>query len=206
MKVKICGVTRPEDAELAGREGADYVGLLLSAASPRLVEGQQAQEIVLAAWEAGASPIGLFVDGSAPLIQKTHKELKLGGVQLISSPSKLEKLMKELSREWFYFLHLQVDSKGHSPSLSFQEEWKGYLLCDAGRGGEGRAFNWELFQPPPTPYFVAGGLSPENVARAIARMHPAGVDVSSGVAGKDGLAKDPERVKRFIERAKRAIS
>ena len=194
-KVKICGLSTKEAVETAVSAGADYIGFVF-APSKRQVTLEQAAELAKLI-PADVKKVGVFVSpGRAELLEAVDK-VGLDFVQVHGQV--VDKLFENLPCGSIQAV--QVDEGGHVPNSQAD-----YLLFDAPVAGSGQTFDWgqldttELAQP----FFIAGGLNEDNVARAIQHFSPYAVDVSSGVE-TDGQ-KDHEKIRRFIERAKNGIS
>lgn len=201
-RVKICGLTRAEDALAASQAGADAVGLVFFAKSPRAVDPAQARA-VLAALPPFVTSVGLFVDAEPALVQAVLDAVPLDLLQFHGDES--EAYCAGFGRPWIKALRVR-------PGLDLGQETRRYgeagargLLLDTyepGRpGGTGQRFDWGLIPPDLGPSIIlAGGLSPENVAEAIRAVRPYGVDVSGGVEAVPG---DNRLVKgRVKDRAK----
>jgi len=197
--VKICGVTRVEDAEVAIASGADAIGLNFCAASPRFCEATAAREIVDAV--AGRVVVyGLFVDETRERIQSVVSDTGVSGIQLHGDEP------EELARSWGLPLLRAVRVESRDAVCRALAIAKGYrVLLDSPRGGgSGTAFDGDLVEGVDlSAAVVAGGLTPGNVSERIRRLRPWGVDVSSGVEAGPGV-KDPRRVREFISNAKSA--
>jgi phosphoribosylanthranilate isomerase len=212
VRIKICGVTTPEDARLAADAGADAVGLNFYPKSPRFVTPTQAAAIVRAL-PAFTAPIGVFVEMPLRQVCAVAFQLGLRGVQTYDPIPP--------SEDPFPFAHVPAfrvkDAAGLDAIQRFvtQAQTLGRppaaVLIDAhveGQlGGTGVRAPWELLAAfdPGVPLLLAGGLTPENVAEAIARVRPWGVDVASGVESAPGR-KDPEKVAQFVKIARQAGS
>jgi len=197
--IKVCGVVTPEDAILAGRAGADLVGMILWAGSRRGVNPETARRIAEAARESGAEPVGVFVDGSAREIAETAKGAGIRAVQLHGSGARrsFPDLPEELARIWV--VDVRAEGRPAESPPDGLDPSRDHLLFDSPGGGTGRSFDREAFSPPKGfPWFLAGGLTPETVGLAVRTLRPGGVDVSTGVAGPDGVRKDPIRIQRFV--------
>jgi len=205
LRVKICGITRPEDAVAAAQAGADAIGLVF-ADSPRRVSESQAAA-VLAALPPLVTPVALFVDASVERVRGVCGALGVRTVQLHGDEP--PEVARELAAEGLCVL--KAFRVGQAADL---EGMAGYpadaFLLDSrvpGRaGGTGVAFDWRLAQQAEAarPIILAGGLSPENVAEAVARVRPYAVDVSSGVESAPGV-KDAERVRAFVSAARAVL-
>lgn len=208
VRIKICGVTTPEDACHAAHCGADAVGLNFYPKSPRFLDPHRAAAIVRAL-PAFAAPVGVFV--GVPLRQVCAIAFQLGlrGVQTYDEQPPAE--------DPFPFAHIPAfrvkDAAGLDHIRRFVEVTRtlgrppAAVLVDSyveGQlGGTGHIAPWELLRgfDPGVPLILAGGLTPENVAEAVALVRPWGVDVASGVESSPGR-KDPEKVARFVRAAR----
>ena len=194
-KVKICGLSTKEAVETAVSAGADYIGFGF-APSKRQVTLEQATELAEII-PTNVKKVGVFVSPSRSELLEAIEKVGLDLVQVHSRVA--DDLFDDLPCASIQAV--QVDGNGHVPSSQAD-----YLLFDAPVAGSGQTFDWgqldttELAQP----FFIAGGLNEDNVARAIQHFSPFAVDVSSGVE-TDGQ-KDHEKIRRFIERVKNGIS
>jgi phosphoribosylanthranilate isomerase len=199
--VKICGITRPEDAELACRLGASAIGVNFWRGSKRFVEEGRAREI-LAAVASPVLKVGVFVNPTRAEVDERLSRLGLDLVQLHGD---------EPPADWASFPAdrlVRAIRVADQASLSAAEGWHPrFFLYDAastGYGGSGRLAPWEMVaRSGRRPFLLAGGLSPENVAAAIAAVRPDGVDVASGVESSPG-SKDKAKLAAFIGNALRA--
>lgn len=210
VRIKICGVTTPEDARHAAECGADAVGLNFYPKSPRCVTPQQAAAVVRALLPF-AAPVGVFVGMPLRQVCATAYQLGLRAVQTYDEEPPAE--------DTFPFGHIPAfrvkDQSGLDRIRRFVDEVKRSGLAPAAvlvdshvegqMGGTGHRAPWELLVgfDAGVPLILAGGLTPENVAEAVALVKPWGVDVASGVESAPGR-KDPEKVARFIQAARTA--
>ena len=210
VRIKICGVTTPEDARFAAEAGADAIGLNFYPKSPRFITPSQAAAIVreLPAFTAA---IGVFV--GMPLRQACAIAYQLGlrGIQTYDDQLP--------SEDAFPFAHIPAfrvkDAAGLERIQVFAELAKvlGHPLAavlidshvEGAMGGTGQKAPWELVRGYQflAPVILAGGLTPENVGEAIARVRPWAVDVASGVESSPGR-KDSAKVLHFIRAARTA--
>ncbi len=189
--VKICGITNLEDALAAVDAGADALGFVFYQKSPRRLDPSTARQIVGHLPER-LEKIGVFVDLSQEQLAEIVNEVGLTGVQCRLRPQAAQGLTAEFVRM----------SESRKPSIAFDT-----FLLDSTTpdkpGGTGRAFDWQRIAPlvqvmnKSVKVIAAGGLTPDNVAKAMRILHPWGVDVSSGVEAMPGK-KDPEKVRAFI--------
>ncbi len=203
VRSKICGITRLEDGLAAVAAGADAIGLVFYARSPRAVSIEQARAIV-----TGLPPfvttVGLFVDMPQRDIEAVLAAVPLDLLQFHGDESAVE--CEALGRP--YIKALRVRAQDDVAALVDAYPGARAVLLDTFvdgvPGGTGQAFDWALV--PATlskPVILAGGLTPGNVAAAIAQVRPYAVDVSGGVEASKGI-KDATKVKDFV-RAVRAV-
>jgi len=184
--VKICGITRPQDAERAVALGATAIGFIFWPSSPRRV-GLEAARSIGQLVPASVLKVGVFVDAPAAEIARTVGEAGLDAVQLHGSES--PDLVRGVEARVIKAVALG------SPDAEAQiAQWTGTtLLLDAHdpvrHGGTGRVVDWDRAASLARLHEVilAGGLNPENVAEAVRRVRPAGIDVSSGVEQTPGV-------------------
>jgi phosphoribosylanthranilate isomerase len=200
LRVKICGITRLDDALHAVRAGADALGFVFHEASPRYLNPEQATSII------GALPpfvqaVGLFVNADSEFVNATADQCRLDLVQLHGDETP----------EYCELIRRRVIKAFRVKAPTSIEPIKNYrvagILLDAyspkAYGGTGLTFNWEIALAAGKfgPVILAGGLNPDNVRQAVEKVAPYGVDVSGGVEAAPGR-KDPEKVTEFIRRAK----
>jgi phosphoribosylanthranilate isomerase len=199
--VKICGITRVEDALAAARLGSDWIGFNFWPRSRRYIAPSAAAEII-AALPPAVLPVGVFVDPTAVELAEVVRVSGVRTVQLhgdespelcASSPVPVVKGIRVRD--------------SHSLALLATYEVSGFLLDSAtpGYGGSGTVFDWSLAAEAAAsvPLWLAGGLTPENVGEAVRWVHPRGVDVASGVESAPGV-KDLAKMEAFIRNAKSA--
>ena len=194
-KVKICGLSNIEAVKTAVSAGADYIGFVF-APSKRQVTVEQAAELAKII-PTNVNKVGVFVSPSRADLLEAIEKVGLDLVQVHGQVA--DDLFEDLPCASIQAV--QVDGDGHVPNSQAD-----YLLFDAPVAGSGQTFDWEQLDTTELaqPFFIAGGLNEDNVARAIQHFSPFAVDVSSGVE-TDGQ-KDHEKIRRFIERVKHGIS
>ncbi|MBN1317686.1 MAG: phosphoribosylanthranilate isomerase [Anaerolineales bacterium] len=204
-KVKICGITTITDAEMAANAGADMLGFVFYPPSTRYLPPVQAAEITNRIRDllGGDVPklVGVFVDVHPDDISCTSQLCQLDYVQLHGSETAAEVgTLIELGLRVIKAFRVR-DRASLSQIDDFRAE---AVLLDAyspnNPGGTGQSFDWSLAEQiqAQRPIILAGGLTPTNIARAIDRVHPWAVDVSSGVEASPGI-KDDQAVNRFIQ-------
>ncbi|MGE3977107.1 MAG: phosphoribosylanthranilate isomerase [Nitrospira sp.] len=204
MKIKICGITNVEDADVAVKAGADALGFVMYRKSPRCVEPAVARSII-AGLPPFVLPVGVFVNEEVERVRALMDECGFALAQLHGDESAL--YCQNLGRPALKALRLK--DRGTFLALAeFQgrANVRGVLIdafSDQAYGGTGRTVDWTLAQEAArsAPVILAGGLNPANVAEAIQMVRPYGVDVSSGVELSPGK-KDHHKLKAFIEAAR----
>lgn len=203
MQVKICGITRTDDAMVAVEAGADAIGLIFYAGSKRFVNPDTAADII-----SNVSPytsiVGLFVNADAEYVQTVLNHCPLSQLQFHGDES--PEFCSSFNRP--YVKSVPVSSAVNmSEIVAAHRNARAYLFdtqVPGEHGGTGKTFDWQLMPKKNIGHRVlAGGLDAENVAEAIRIAAPDAVDVSSGVEVSPGK-KDPDKLYRFIRAAKRA--
>jgi phosphoribosylanthranilate isomerase len=204
LRVKICGITSPEDAVAAVEAGADAIGLVFYAASRRAVSPDEAAKIA-AAISPLVMTVGLFVNAPTEAVLSTLERVPLNLLQFHGDES--PEYCREFHRPYLKALPV-TDSEELRRSMDSYPEARGFLLDTAAAGqfgGTGKTFDWALVpSDSPRPLVLAGGLGPDNVAAAISAVGPAAVDVSSGVESAPGI-KDPLKMQKFVAAARAAF-
>ena len=198
MFVKICGTTSEEDALLAVAMGADAVGFVF-APSPRQVGVATAADIVKRL-PREVLTVGVFRDDSPERVVDLVTRTGLSAAQLHGreTPEEVAFVRTRVP------IVIKAFAAGDPGVQRAREYGANVVLIDAPRPGSGQVFDWSMAEAPDgIPMMLAGGLTPDNVAEAIARVHPWGVDVASGVEASPGR-KDPVKLRAFVVAAKAA--
>ena len=200
-KIKICGFTRPQDAQAAAELGADAVGLVFYAQSKRCVDAAQAAEIA-AALPPQVAKVALFVNESAEQIRRILGAVPIDIVQFHGDEA------PEFCRQFGkpYWKAVRVQSAQDIAEAAGRYADAAALLLDAhieGQyGGTGQVFDWRLLpETLPLPWILSGGLNPGNVAAALRQTGAAWLDVSSGVEQAPGI-KNLDLMADFIQKAR----
>lgn len=211
--VKVCGISRAEDALVAAEAGADFVGLVF-AASRRQVDAARAAEIVAALADAGSKPrtVGVFVNENIAEMNRLAGSCGLDMVQLSGDES--WDCYRQIECPVLKVIHVtpgatsrEVLERLKEGQIALEQD-SVRLVLDTGSasayGGTGESFDWSVAADiaGQVPLVLAGGLTPENVAKAVAVVKPWAVDVSSGVE-TDGT-KDAGRIRAFVNEVRRA--
>ena len=200
-RIKICGITRAEDALSAANNGADAIGLVFYQRSPRHVNVAQAKLL------AGTLPpfvtvVGLFVNAEAAFVREVLANVPLDMLQFHGDET--PEYCAQFDRPYLKAIRVKVGVDLLQCASDFRSA-KGLLLdahVEGIPGGTGTAFDWTLIPKQlPLPVILSGGLDAENVATAIKQVRPYAVDVSSGVEAGKGI-KDAAKVAAFINEVK----
>ncbi|GGU83352.1 N-(5'-phosphoribosyl)anthranilate isomerase [Pseudomonas laurentiana] len=203
VRSKICGITRVEDALAAAEAGADAIGLVFYAKSPRAVDVHQARAII-AALPPFVTTVGLFVNASRCELNEILDAVPLDLLQFHGdeTPEQCE----GFNRPWIKALRVRPGDDLEA-SCRLYHNASGVLLDTyvAGvPGGTGESFDWSLVpEKLSKPVILAGGLTADNVASAIMQVRPYAVDVSGGVEQAKGI-KDPARIEAFLHAVRHA--
>ncbi len=201
-RIKICGITREQDARAAVASGANALGLVFYEKSPRHVTPEQAARIA-AAVPPFVTVVGLFVNASADEVRSVLGGIPLHILQFHGEET--PEFCAQFGRHYLKAVRVKpgVDLVQYAARYSSAQG----LLLDAyvegTHGGTGASFDWGLIpRGLPLPVVLSGGLSPDNVAQAVEQVRPYAVDVSSGVEAAKGI-KDAAKVAAFINEVKR---
>ena len=202
VRVKICGITNPEDARMAVEAGADALGFVLFRGSPRCISPDQAAAIIHSL-PPFVQTVGLFVNEEPATVNSVADQCGLDLVQLHGeeSPDYCTAVNRRIIKAFRVKDASTLDAMtSYRVAACLLDAWS-----PAARGGTGTTFNWEIAARAAASHSIilAGGLTPDNVAGAVATVHPYAVDVSSGVESAPGK-KDAGQVSRFI-RATRSL-
>ncbi|HHJ80866.1 MAG TPA: phosphoribosylanthranilate isomerase [Candidatus Tenderia electrophaga] len=199
-RIKICGITRPEDGVEAARLGADAIGLVFYDKSPRAVTPNQAAEIV-AALPAFVTAVGLFVDPESISVETVLAQVPLDLIQFHGNETPAQ--CRRFGRPYLKAIRMRDGIDLPTEQRRFSDA-RG-LLLDTYQpgvpGGTGEAFEWDRVPECLAASIVlAGGLTPDNVAAAIKQVRPYAIDVSGGVEASKGI-KDAAKMADFFRNA-----
>lgn len=197
-RVKICGITSPEDALHVVNAGADAIGLVFYAPSPRAVTLQHAKAIATAV-PAFVTVVGLFVNAEKSEIEKIVAEVGIDLIQFHGDES--AEFCRQFNRPYIKAVRVKADTNLIQYADDFFDA-KALLLdayAEGVPGGTGQSFDWDLIPKHLSkPMILAGGLNAENVAQAIKAVQPYAVDVSGGVEIGKGV-KDAQKIQQFMQ-------
>lgn len=196
-RVKICGITRVEDALAAASAGADAIGLVFVERSPRHVEIEQARAICRAL-PPFVGRVGLLMDAPATSVQGIIDQVPLDWLQFHGREEAV--FCRQFGRPWIKALamgdaELDLDAFDEADALLLDSHDAG------GMGGSGETFDWSRVPTMKRPWVLAGGLHPGNVSVACRQLRPDAVDVSSGVEVRPGVKSD-KLINEFIKAVK----
>jgi phosphoribosylanthranilate isomerase len=206
-RIKLCGLTRMEDVQLAIAAGADAIGLVFYPGSPRCIAPQVAAQL-LSAMPPFVSTVGLFVNA---MPQQVAAVVQAAPVSLLQfhgdeTPQQCHASAKAAGRPFIRALRVKPDMTG-ADLLEYEQKYRiaselfAGLLLDTwvdGYGGSGKVFDWSLIPKELAPRVVlSGGLSAQNAADAVLRVRPYAVDVSSGIEFSKGI-KDAAKIRAFV--------
>jgi phosphoribosylanthranilate isomerase len=195
-RLKICGLTRPEDVDAAIHAGADALGFVFYPPSPRAVSAEQAATLIRRT-PPFVETVGLFVNEDPATVQYVCEQVPLSLLQFHGDES--PEYCAQFARPYIKAARVR-------PGLDLLEFARAFadaraILLDAfveGFGGSGKTFDWQLIPSTlPVPIILSGGLNERNVAEAIRQVKPLAVDVSSGVEASKGI-KDHVKIAAFV--------
>ncbi len=202
LRIKICGITRQEDAVDAVRAGADAIGLVFYEPSPRNIANYSLAAEIARAVGPFVTVVGLFVNPEKAFVERVLSAVPLSLLQFHGDEN--AQFCESFDRPYLKAMRMNqgidvLDKMGEYPGAA------GFLL-DAYKkgvpGGTGESFDWSRVPlQPPRPVVLAGGLSPDNIATAVRICEPYGADVSGGVERSPGI-KDKDKINAFIKNAR----
>ncbi|MFW5451426.1 MAG: phosphoribosylanthranilate isomerase [Methylophagaceae bacterium] len=196
-RVKICGITRRQDAEFAIEMGADALGLVFYSSSPRSVTIAQAQQII-----EGLPPfvsiVALFVNADPEQVHMCLKSMRIDVLQFHGDES--PEYCEQFDRPYLKAVRMRDDIDLTHVAENYRSA--SALLLDSYQagipGGTGQVFDWSIIKQVDIPIILAGGLTVENVAQAIKQVNPYAIDVSGGVEQSKGI-KDEQKISAFMQ-------
>ena len=201
-RIKICGLTRLEDLHAAVKAGADAIGLVFYAPSPRYVDLKTAAELARAV-PPFVTIVGLFVNADPAQVRETLAAVPIHLLQFHGDED--ENYCRQFDRPYLKAARVKPEMDLVQYAAGFPSAQA--ILLDAfvdGYGGGGKVFDWTLIPADlAVPIVLSGGLDAGNVAEAIVRVRPAAVDVSSGVEAAKGI-KDAEKIRAFVSAVRAA--
>lgn len=205
VRIKVCGITKPEDAKLAAELGVHAIGLNFYEQSPRCITPFAASEL-LRRLPPFIAAVGVFVNWAEAPVVALCKALRLHGAQLHGDES--PQVVERVAHRVPVIKALRQGQGSAMPDFSTYRGVSAFLLDSANSGqygGTGTTGNWHMARVAAQSHrlILAGGLTPENVGEAIRIVRPYAVDVASGVESRPGK-KDPAKMAAFFEEVARA--
>lgn len=192
VKVKICGLTRPEDMAAVNAARPDYIGFVF-AESRRQVTPRQARELK-SLLDPGVLSVGVFVN---PPVEETAALARKGVIDLVQlHGGEDEETVRRVKAATGLPVIKAVSVSSAADVIRWRDSAADFLLLDNRAGGTGQVFDWSLLPPLNRPWFLAGGLNETNISAALA-LSPYCLDVSSGV--ETGGVKDKDKIRRIVE-------
>lgn len=191
-KIKLCGLSRPCDIHMANELKPDYIGFVFAEKSKRYVTPEKAAQLK-ALLETEIKAVGVFVDADVDLAAELLNRRIIDIAQLHGNED--EAYIKRLRQRTDHPIIRAFQIKTQTDIAKAERCSADHVLLDSG-AGTGVVFDWSLLKNVKRPFFLAGGLSPDNVGEAVGLLHPYAVDISSGIE-TDGL-KDREKAAAFI--------
>ena len=192
-RVKMCGLRRPEDIDAVNALRPEYVGFVLFTGSKRVVTPETARGLQKAL-APGIRAVGVFVDEAPEKVAELLNDGTIDLAQLHGHETEdyLARLRQMTDRPLIRAFRIRSAEE----ALEAQGSTADMILLDAG-AGDGKTFDWSWLRGMTRPYFLAGGLNPDNAGRAVRELHPYAVDVSSGIE-TDGF-KDRQKMSAFLQ-------
>lgn len=192
-RVKLCGMTRPEDILAVNGLKPEYIGFVFAKKSRRCVSKEQAK-VLKGMLDPTVKAVGVFVNEAVECVANLLNEGVIDMAQLHGAEDEAYiRRLKEIAGDKLIIKAVRV--KSEADVIAGEKSGADLVLFDAG-AGDGKVFNWKLLENVERPYFLAGGLGPENVGDAVMRLRPFGVDVSSGI--ETSGVKDALKMAKFI--------
>ena len=195
-RVKLCGMMRPEDIQAVNEIKPEYIGFVFAKKSRRYVSKEQAK-MLKEMLDPAVKAVGVFVNEPVENVADLLNEGIVDMAQLhgVEDEAYICRLRELTGRGEDTFIIKAVQVKSEADVKAGEQSGADLVLFDAG-AGDGKVFNWKLLENVKRPYFLAGGLDPENVRDAVERLRPFGVDVSSGIESFG--VKDALKMAKFV--------
>lgn len=192
-KIKLCGLTRPCDIEAANELGPEYIGFVFAKGSRRYTDVDKAAGL-RALLRPDISAVGVFVNEEPECVAALLKRGIIDVAQLHGGEDEayIHRLRALTDAPIIKAFRVETERD----VITAERSGADYILLDSGSGGTGTVFDWRLLRRMERPYFLAGGLNPDNAAQAVGALHPYAVDVSSGI--ETNKLKDAEKMRAFV--------
>ncbi len=192
-RIKLCGLMRPEDIRTANELKPDYIGFVFAPRSRRYVTPERAAQLK-ELLDPETAVVGVFVNEAVETVCTLWERGVIDIAQLHGSEDEdyIAALRERINAPIIKAFRIETGEDVAAAERSPAD----HILLDAGSGGTGTVFDWSLLRSIRRPYFLAGGLDPDNVRGAVESLHPYAVDVSSGI--ETGGVKDPGKMRKFV--------
>ncbi len=192
-RIKLCGLMRPEDIRTANELKPDYIGFVFAPRSRRYVTPERAAQLK-ELLDPETAVAGVFVNEAVETVCALWERGVIDIAQLHGSEDEdyIAALRERINAPIIKAFRIETGEDVAAAERSPAD----HILLDAGSGGTGTVFDWSLLRSIRRPYFLAGGLDPDNVRGAVESLHPYAVDVSSGI--ETGGVKDPGKMRKFV--------
>ncbi|OWW18967.1 phosphoribosylanthranilate isomerase [Noviherbaspirillum denitrificans] len=212
-RIKICGLTRREDLDIAVTAGADAIGLVFYPKSPRYIDAPRAAQLITVL-PPFVTTVGLFVNATAEEVRSIVEQVPVSLLQFHGDETaeQCAAIAQAVHRPFMRAVRMGSEMTGED-LLKYEQQYRAAsslfagLLLDAfveGYGGGGKVFDWSLIPKELAPRVVlSGGLSVQNATEAVLQVRPYAVDISSGVEQSKGI-KDPAKIRDFIAAVRKA--
>lgn len=188
-KLKICGVKTPEEAKALKDAGVEYIGLNFVPTSPRCISLEQAQAIMAELKDSGTKTVALFQDQPIEMVSEYVRELNVDYVQLHGDES--PEYARSVAKHVIKAIAVKPDATAEELIKYIRDYPAEYFVLDRHEQGRGDIVDLELanqvIEAFPDKIYLAGGLNPENLAEVLSKVHPYGIDISSGVRTDDTI-------------------
>ncbi len=201
-KIKICGLSRPQDIAFVNEARPDFCGFIVNVPKSRRNVSPQQVRALVKDLDPAILPVGVFVNEPMDTILSLTSDKTIALIQLHGQED--EAYIADLREKTSLPIIKAFQITCPQDALAAQQSGADLILLDNGSGGTGRTFDWENLSGVTRPYMLAGGLGPENLRQAVARLHPYGVDLSSGV--ETGGVKDREKILQAVAAVRRQTS
>lgn len=199
IKIKLCGLSGPADIEAVNELKPEYAGFIFVPDRRRYIAPERAAEL-RARLDPEITAVGVFIDEKPERVAELLRDGLIDMAQLHGKETgDYIKRLRGITDKPI-IKAFRID--GEDDIEKAEKSTADYVLLDSGIGGTGKVFDWTLLRRMNRPYFLAGGLNPDNVKAAVEALHPYGVDVSSGIE-TDGV-KDREKMRAFVRQVRSA--
>lgn len=198
-RIKICGLSRPEDIEAVNEAGPDFAGFVVEVPGSRRSVSREELKVLAGSLRKEIKGVGVFVDAPEELVAGLLNEGTIALAQLHGREDEayIRRLRKLTDKPLIQAFSIKTEQDMERALRTTAD----YPLLDQGKGGTGQVFDWSLIREIRRPWFLAGGIGEQNLRQAVFQIRPWAVDLSSSLE-TDGR-KDPEKIRRVMELMKK---